>query len=314
MFESRHFKIETLADGVFAAIHRPGGWAIGNAGIVDLGDFTLVYDTFITIEAGQELREAAETLTGNPVKIVVNSHYHNDHVWGNQVFDPETLIVSSADTRQLLTTKGKEEYEWYLANSAHEFEDLRTQYDAESDEKGKERIAVWMSYYEGLVATMPRLAVRLAEMTFQERLEFHGAGRRAELIAFSDGHTPNDTVLYMPSEGILFMSDLLFVDSHPFLADGNPDNLLFTLEKIATMEALVLVPGHGPPGTKQDLALLAEYIGHCRKTAVGLLESELGEDAIKTQTIPERFRSWEYEIFYPANLRYYFHLLAPKET
>ena len=111
MFESRHFKIETLADGVFAAIHRPGGWAIGNAGIVDLGDFTLVYDTFITIEAGQELREAAETLTGNPVKIVVNSHYHNDHVWGNQVFDPETLIVSSADTRQLFTTKGKEEYD-----------------------------------------------------------------------------------------------------------------------------------------------------------------------------------------------------------
>jgi cyclase len=46
--ESRHFTLEPLADGVWAAIHRVGGWAVGNAGIVDLGDATLLFDAFLT--------------------------------------------------------------------------------------------------------------------------------------------------------------------------------------------------------------------------------------------------------------------------
>ena len=58
---SRHFRLEQLADGVYAAIHSEGGEAIGNAGIVDLGDRTLVYDTFFTPQAAADLRFAAET-------------------------------------------------------------------------------------------------------------------------------------------------------------------------------------------------------------------------------------------------------------
>ncbi len=65
MFESRHFTIEQIPNGVYAAIQRPGGWAI--AGIIDLGDFTLIYSTFMTVKAAEDLLEAATQLTGNPV-------------------------------------------------------------------------------------------------------------------------------------------------------------------------------------------------------------------------------------------------------
>ena len=65
---TKHFRLERLVEGIYAAIHVDGGAAIGNAGIVDLGDRTLVYDTFFTPQAGEDLRAAAEALTGRPVR------------------------------------------------------------------------------------------------------------------------------------------------------------------------------------------------------------------------------------------------------
>src|SRR5262245_38185345 len=82
---SKHFKTQQLAPGVWACIHDDNyGHAICNAGIVDLGDKTIVFDPFMTPEAARDLRRTAETLTGHKVSIVINSHYHNDHIRGNQ--------------------------------------------------------------------------------------------------------------------------------------------------------------------------------------------------------------------------------------
>src|SRR5437764_11008414 len=96
-----NFIIQQLAPGVWAAIQNDQfGKAICNAGIVDMGDKTLIFDPFMTPEAARELRETAERLTGRPVSIVIDSHYHNDHVRGNQEFKPEATIISSSWTRE----------------------------------------------------------------------------------------------------------------------------------------------------------------------------------------------------------------------
>ncbi|MGB3716924.1 MAG: MBL fold metallo-hydrolase, partial [Candidatus Promineifilaceae bacterium] len=134
-----------------------------------------------------------------------------------------------------------------------------------------------------------------------------------ELIAYPDAHTPSDTVLYLPSDGILFLSDLLFVGCHPFLADGDPDNLLHTFGHIASFDALILVPGHEPPGTKNDLDLMKSYVSHCRHTAMNLHATGQQADAISQQVIPEPFMEWEFPNFFPANLRFYDRRLATEQ-
>lgn len=103
--ESRYFRLEQLADGVYAAIVVPGTGAWGNAGIVELGDSTLVFDAFFTPQAARDLRAAAERLTDRPVACVVNSHHHWDHVNGNQVFAGADIIATSR-TRELIATRG----------------------------------------------------------------------------------------------------------------------------------------------------------------------------------------------------------------
>jgi len=56
---SQHFNLHELGEGIYAAIHAPGGWAQSNAGIIDLGDRTLIYDTFISPLASRDLLAAA---------------------------------------------------------------------------------------------------------------------------------------------------------------------------------------------------------------------------------------------------------------
>ena len=80
---SEHFELQHLADGVYAAIGSPGSAAFSNAGIIDLGDQTVIFDTFQTPAAAQQLRGAAENLTGRPASHVIISHFHGDH-WGGK--------------------------------------------------------------------------------------------------------------------------------------------------------------------------------------------------------------------------------------
>ena len=133
--QSRHFTIETLAEGVWAAIARDGGAAICNCGIVDLGYQTVLFDATLTMQAALDLRAAAEELNGRPVAWVVNSHYHNDHTWGNIIFG-DAPTICSAQTRQLMSTDGLEEYQWNLAHAAAELAALQQQAQTASEESG----------------------------------------------------------------------------------------------------------------------------------------------------------------------------------
>src|SRR5260370_22261085 len=79
------FQLVKVADGVYAAIAKSGGLASGNAGFVIGDDNVLVFDTFSTPAAIEELIAEIQTLTKLPIKYAVNSHYHLDHTRGNQV-------------------------------------------------------------------------------------------------------------------------------------------------------------------------------------------------------------------------------------
>ncbi len=125
--ESIHFVLHTLAEDIFAAIAQDGGSAISNSGMIDLGGQILVFDTFLTPQAAMDLRQSAAEMLGQTPKLVINSHYHNDHIWDNQVFAPDAQIISSARTRDLIASAGMEELRWNSSNSAQLLESLRAQ-------------------------------------------------------------------------------------------------------------------------------------------------------------------------------------------
>src|SRR5437667_3545686 len=102
------FQLIKVADGVYAATAKSGGLASGNAGFVIGDDGVLVFDTFFTPAAIEELIGEIAAQTRQPIKYAVNSHYHLDHTGGNQVLAARGVpIIAHDNVAQWQTTKNQ---------------------------------------------------------------------------------------------------------------------------------------------------------------------------------------------------------------
>jgi hypothetical protein len=194
---------------VYAGIHADGGWAQSNAGIIDLGDRTLVFDTFLSLEAARDLRDAAESLTGRPVHALINSHPHNDHIWGNQIYSTDVDIISTTKTRDLIETEGPLEAQGFRDVSQQRLEAVEAQRSKVHDETELALLRYTSIYYQAIIATLPKLQLRLPNITFTGSMTFNGSKRSAKLITFEGAHSGSDAILHLPDDGIVFMADLL---------------------------------------------------------------------------------------------------------
>ncbi|MBN1815121.1 MAG: MBL fold metallo-hydrolase, partial [Anaerolineae bacterium] len=92
---SPHFELSELTPGIWAAVATEDGSARSNAGIVDLGTQTLIFDAFDSPDAAFDLLAAAQEITGRPPACVVISHVHWDHWGGAQAIAPHVPILTS---------------------------------------------------------------------------------------------------------------------------------------------------------------------------------------------------------------------------
>lgn len=304
MTDSPHFRIDQLAEGVYAAIATREGSAIANAGIVNLGDRTLVYDTFMTAEAARDLRTAALELTGRDPEVIFNSHYHNDHIWGNQAFHRNAEIHSTRRTLELIQTEGREEIRWASDTATKSLADYEQQAAAAKDGHEREELLLWAAYFRALAKSIPDLQVRLPDRTFDKQLTLPGPVREVEFIEYRGAHTGSDAIMLLPELGILFGADLIFVQSHPFLAECDVTTTLKVLDDLAATEAKTFVPGHGPAGTVRDLRLYANYIRACLEIAGRLAASgEATPERIREEKAPAEFSDWTLRRFFAINLQ-----------
>ena len=285
---SKHFSLHLIADGIYAAVHKDGGSATCNAGLIDLGGLLLVFDTFLTPQAAEDLHQFALDQFNQAPQLVINSHYHNDHVWGNQVYNNVAPIISSVKTCEQFDTLGKEELEWYTANAASRFDEIQRQYQHSSDDESHESLLGMLGYYAGLVEALPNLTVCKPNLTFDKQLNLHGNHRSAQLLSFKGAHTTSDTVLYLPQDGIIFMGDLLFVNTHPYLSEGDPQVLMDVLNIVLLLDASVFIPGHGSIGTAEDVQSLVTYTEDCIGIAQELALAGADEKAASEAIIPEK--------------------------
>lgn len=284
------FDLVPVADGVHAAIAVPGAGAQGNAAIVNLGDRTLVFDTLLTPAAGLALREAAERLTGRQPTLVVNSHWHADHVLGNQVFAPGAVFIATEPTR-----------EWMLAHRIAErlppqLAALQEQLAGETDEAARAAIAETLLEGRHLAAALPGLRRVYPDVLFDRRLTLQGEGRRADLLCWGGGHTSSDTFLYLPDDRVAVMGDLVMSGVMP-LVTGDASEWRRILERVRELRLERVVPGHGPPGGPDDVEGTDAYLAW----VIEVTRSH-GEDALRVP-LPAPFASWTHGISHAGNVR-----------
>jgi cyclase len=291
---SEHFELKELAKGVYAALGLAGSPTFSNAGIVDLGDQTLVFDAFELPTAGADLRAAAEQLTGRPVTCLVLSHSHSDHSVGGQAFGLDTPFLSTKAIRDEIpdSTDWLQHFQAYPdeLEAALRFE--RERLESTTDEALRASIVRAIARLEHLLVALPDLSFRLPDLTFDGPLVFHGSQRTVELHIVAPGHTVSDVYLLLPEDRICFMGDLGFLQQQPFMVFCHPEAWVDWLAQAEQLDVDVFVPGHGPLGSKADLALQRRYITDLQALVAQAVADGTSAEETLTRQLPAPFDAW----------------------
>ena len=249
-----------VGPGVYAYVSPTGDSGLSNAGLI-LGErAATVVDTLLAPSLTRPFAEAVRRATDLPVAHVINTHHHHDHTGGNWAF-PEAERYASAAARDLLIRKGKpmEAYRALLPRFAGEFE---------------------------AVEILP------PTVTFDGAWALFDGRREIRIVPAAPAHTIGDVMVYLPAEKVLFAADVAFHYVTPLVSEGSIAGWLRACEAVLGLDVEVLVPGHGPVGTRRDFELMRDYWLMIRDEGGRLLDRGLTPAAAARALDLGPFREW----------------------
>jgi len=219
--------VRELAPNIYAYIQAKASWFWNNAGFIVGSDYVVVIDSLATVGLTERFRDEIRKVTDKPVRYLINTHHHGDHIWGDHVFAGATIISHSYCRLEAMETDMMDPA---ILNSVF------TEFD-----------------FRGI-------AVTPADITFDRRLTLYMDGREIRLLHLGPGHTVDDVMVHLPGEGVIFVGDLIFLYSTPLGMEGSFAGWLENLCALENMGASTYVPGHGPVCAKEGLNLCREYL------------------------------------------------------
>ena len=187
-----------------------------NTGIIIGDDAVMVIDTQATPVMAQDVIRRIREVTDKPIKYVLLSHYHAVRVLGASAYEPEHVIASE-DTLALIKERGEQD-------------------------KASE-IARFPRLFRAVESVPPGLT--WPTITFSGKMTLWLGKLEVQLLQLGRGHTKGDTVAWLPQERILFSGDLVEFDATPYAGDAYFQDWPQTLDNIAALKPVKLVPGRG---------------------------------------------------------------------
>jgi glyoxylase-like metal-dependent hydrolase (beta-lactamase superfamily II) len=246
---------------------------VPNIGIVLGSRATLVVDSGMGPRSGAVVRRHADELAaGRPLFLTI-THFHPEHGYGAQAFDPGATIVYNRGQLAELRQKGLAYAELFATFGDAVAEQL-----------------------EGVTLVEPQIV-------YEGAADLDLGGRRAELRTWGLAHTQADQVVFLPEERILFTGDLVenrFFPIFPYFppddVDVNGSRWIDVLEQLERLEPLLVVPGHGEVGDAGLITAAREYLMLLRSETRRLAGEGGDEEAIVAELGPrmrERYPEWE---------------------
>jgi glyoxylase-like metal-dependent hydrolase (beta-lactamase superfamily II) len=190
-----------------------------NTGVIIGDDAVLICDALATPVMAQSLIAEIRKVTDKPIKYVVLSHYHAVRVLGASGYKDAGMqeIIASQGTYEMIVERGAQD----MLSEYERFPRLFNAFDS----------------IPGL--TWPTLV-------FQEQMTLYLSGLEVKIMHVGAGHTKGDTVVWVPSEKVLFSGDLMEADAACYTGDAQLEEWPATLDALAALKPEKIVPGRGP--------------------------------------------------------------------
>ena len=244
---------------------------ISNAGFVVTTSGVVVIDALGSPQLARDLMAEVRRVTGKMVTHVIVTHYHADHIYGLQEFQRAGARIIAH--RGALNYLNSELAESRLMASRNE-------------------LAPWIDAQTRLVA---------ADEWVDSRRELVIGGVRLVLLPVGPAHTPEDLIVYLPAEKVLFAGDIVFHGRLPFVGQAKSSEWIKALSTLLALDTSVMVPGHGPASkdSRADMELTRDYLSYLRQT-MGKAAREMEPfEEVYARTDWSRFE--QLPLFGPAN-------------
>jgi glyoxylase-like metal-dependent hydrolase (beta-lactamase superfamily II) len=266
MAQTPKAELKKITESVYSYTGVPAGTTgnvfFVNTGIVIGDDAVLVVDTLTSAKEAEGFAADIRKITDKPIRYVVNTHSHLDHVLGNSVFaDMGARIIGHEKCRDAVIFNGDK----MLENPAS--------------------FGLPADFWEGTRIVAP-------DTVFEREMIVDLGGITVKLIhtGFAS-HSPGSIIVHIPSQDVLFSGDILFTDFHPYLGDGDLPGWQKNLDFIHAMNISHIIPGHGPLSSNKDIEDMKAYLPFFDKKAKELSagEKDLGKlTAAMLKVLPKR--------------------------
>src|SRR5436309_8622169 len=238
---------------VFAYVQASGIDPVGDTGVSNAGlilghEGNVLVDALMVPSMTRRLVAAVKKTTRKPIATLVNTHHHLDHTGGNRFFRGATMIASEKCREAL--------------------------------EPGFPPVPLLQRFMPRFAREFPLLKVALPVVTFEDRMVLRDGFHEIHLWhPGAPAHTAGDAAVFLPRERVLFAGDIAFHYVTPLAFQGHVGNWIKAADRLLGYEADVIVPGHGPIGTRTDLKRMRDYLALVRRQARKRFDAGMPEEA-----------------------------------
>lgn len=260
---------------IFAYVQATGETGISNSGLIIGRDAAVAVDALMVPSMTRRLVAAIKKTTRKPISQLINTHHHLDHTGGNRFFRG-AAIVATEKCREALAP-------------------------------GFPPLPLLQRFMPRFAKEFPSLKVALPTVTFEDRMVIRDGDHEIHLWhPGAPAHTVGDAVVFLPKERVLFAGDIAFHYVTPLAFQGHVGRWIKAADRLLTYEADVIVPGHGPIGTKADLRRMREYLALVRREARKRFDAGMAAEEAARDIKLGVYASWrEAERILPNVMRCY---------
>ena len=254
-FSGVEIRTEKLTDNIYVLFGAGGnmGMSVGEDGVF------LIDDQFAPLT--DKIKKAIAEVSDEPVRFVVNTHFHFDHSGGNENLGKEGAVIVAH--RNVRTRMAKDQF---------------------------------VEAFNARTPAQP--AIALPVVTFTEGLSLHLNGDEAVINHVEQAHTDSDSLIYFKNANVIHMGDTFTNGPYPFIDVGNGGSIDGVIEAAKIGISLAdddtqIIPGHGKMATKADLEAHLNRIQVTRDIIAKLKKTGISrDDVIRSKPLEEYESTW----------------------